>query len=322
MLDHYLHTAHAAALLLGPHMDTLVLPQPADRVSVIAASFADPDAAWAWFIAEQDIMLATVDHASALGFDVHTWQLAWTMDTFLKWRGRWQDQANVLRTAVDAARRLRDRAALAAMLRALARACTELGLWDEAYACGEEALALFAEIGDPNLQAFGHLQLGAMYDRQGRYSEAIRQAQDALGLYQEAGNHTGEAHALNSLGWAHACLGEHEQALKFCTEALPRLQEIGDQDSEAGTWHSIGYAHHNLGNHRQAVTSYETALKLARAVGNKHLEAEILRSLGDTLLITADDNAARGVLRQALAILDQLGHPDADDIRARLRSSR
>jgi tetratricopeptide repeat protein len=88
----------------------------------------------------------------------------------------------------------------------------------------------------------------------------------------------------------------------------------------APTWDSIGYAHHHLGRYPQAITSYERGLTLARACGNKRVEAEILGHLGDTLLVTASRGTAHQVLRQALAILDQLGHPDAESIRARLRS--
>jgi DNA-binding SARP family transcriptional activator/tetratricopeptide (TPR) repeat protein len=316
VLDHYLHSAHAAALLLGPLMDTVVLSAPADRVT--PESPAGHDAARAWFAAEQDVLLAAVDQAAAAGFDAHTWQLAWTMDTFLKWRGRWRDQAGMLRTAVAAARRLHDPVALATMLRALARACSTLGLWNEASTCGEEALALFTEIGDLNLQAFTHLQLGSVDDRRGRPAQAIRHAREALGLYQQTGNHPGQAQALNSLGWAHTCLGEHQQALTFCLRALPWLQDAGDRDSEAGTWDSIGCAHHHLGHYQQAVTSYQTALELARTIGDSYLQAEVLTHLGDTLLLTAGRGAAHRVMREALAILDRLGHPDAAGVRAKL----
>jgi tetratricopeptide (TPR) repeat protein len=315
-LDHYLGAAYAAAPLLGFLINTPVLPPPANGVTL--ESLADRDTAWAWFVAEQEVLLAAIGQASAGGFDVHTWQLAWTLDTFLKWRGRWHDQASVLRTAVDAARRLRHLEAVAEMLRALALACSKLGLWDEAYARGKEALALFTEIGDPNLKAFAHLQLGSMYDRQGRHRQAVRHALEAVDLYREAGNHAGQAQALNSLGWGHACLGDYQQALTFCQQALPWLQETGDPDSEAGTWDSIGYAYHNLGDYRQAAASYETALQLARMVGNDDLEAEILNHLGDTHHATSDHHAAHSTWRKSLAILDRLGHPNADKVHAKL----
>ncbi len=322
MLDHYLYAAHAATIQLATNIDTIVLPPPGDQGWVLPASPADHDAAWAWFIAEQDVVLAAIHQAAAAGFHVHAWQLAWTMDTFLNRRGRWHEQASVLRAAADAARQLGDPAALATTLRALTKVCAELGLWDEAHARGQEALRLVTDMADSNMQAFVHLHLGSVYDRQDRPAEAIGHAHDALALYRAAGNRTGEAQALNCLGWAHARLGDHEQALTFCQQALPLLQQSGDLASQAGTWDSIGYAHHHLGHYRQAIADYETALRLVRSAGDKSTEAEILSHLGDALHATASHGTARDALRQALALLDQLGRPDADGIRARLESSR
>jgi DNA-binding SARP family transcriptional activator len=321
MLDHYLYAAHAASIQLA-NIDTIVLPPPGDPSWIPPAAPADRDAAWTWFLAEQDVVLAAIYQASAAGFNVHAWQLAWTMDTFLNHRGRWHEQAGIMRTAADAVRKLDDPAALAAILRALTRVCTELGLWDEAHARGEEALRVATEIADPNMQAFVHLQVGYIYDRQGRPAAAIAHARDALDLYRTAGNHTGEAQALNCLGWAHACLDEHELALTFCQQALPLLQRSGDQASEAGTWDSIGYAHHNLGHYQQAIADYQTALAVARSADDKGCEAVVLSHLGDTLHATASYDAARDALLQALAIFDELGRPEADEIRARLDSGQ
>jgi tetratricopeptide (TPR) repeat protein len=318
MLDHYLHAAHAATIRLDPDVDTIALPSSVDPGWVPPAPPADYDTAWAWLAAEQDVVLAAIGQAASAGFHVHAWQLVWSMDTFLTRQGRSHEQASVLRTAVAATRQLGDPAALGMMLRALTRACTELGRWDEAHDSGEEALRLFTEIGDLNGQAWTHLRLGGLYDRQGRPGEVLGHVHDSLALFRAAGNHTGEALALNNLGWAHACLGDHRQALTFCQQALPLLQQSGDQQGEAETWDSIGYAHHNLGSYRQAIAAYQAALRLIRAAGGKGGEARMLSHLGDTLLATASYAAARDVLQQAIAIFTQLGHPDADKIRAKL----
>jgi DNA-binding SARP family transcriptional activator len=323
MLDHYLYAAYAATIRLGPLISPVSLPPPGDPGWVPPADPADYDAAWAWFTTEQDVLLACSGRAAAAGFKVHTWQLAWTMRIFLNRQGRWHEQARITRDAVDAARQLGDSAALATMLRVLTGACADLGLWDEAHASGEEALRLVTEMGDQNLQASVHIYLASVYDRQGRPGEAIGPTRDALALYRTVGNQTGEAQALSSLGWLHTCLGDHEQALAFCQQALPLLQRSGDQAGQALTWDSIGYAHHNLGNYRQAIADYETALRLARSAGDKGTEATVLSRLGDTLDTTASYDEARDVLRQALAIFDQLGRrPEADEIRAKLDSGR
>jgi hypothetical protein len=44
----------------------------------------------------------------------------------------------------------------------------------------------------------------------------------------------------------------------------------------------------------------------------------VLSHLGDTHLATSNYEAARIVLRQSLAILDRLGHPNADNVHAKL----
>ncbi|GLH96491.1 hypothetical protein [Phytohabitans aurantiacus] len=54
-----------------------------------------------------------------------------------------------------------------------------------------------------------------------------------------------------------------------------------------------------------------------RRVGDR---TETLLRLGDTFDATLDTVHARGVRREALSIFDDLGHPDAEQMRARLGS--
>jgi hypothetical protein len=46
-----------------------------------------------------------------------------------------------------------------------------------------------------------------------------------------------------------------------------------------------------------------------------------LNRLGDVRLAAADPDAARTAWQRALAILADLDHPDADDVRAKLRTA-
>src|SRR5262249_35845068 len=56
MLDHYLHAAHAANLLLQPYWDPITITAPAP--GVVAEELADHTAALAWFDAEYAVLLA------------------------------------------------------------------------------------------------------------------------------------------------------------------------------------------------------------------------------------------------------------------------
>ena len=139
MLDHYLHTAHAAALALNPSREPITLA-PA-RPGVTPERLTSHHAALAWFEAEHHVLIATVTHAADTGHDIHAWQLPWAMTTFLDGHGHWHQQATLLRTALEAAIRLGDTAAQATALRQLAMACAMLGDYDQARTQLAEALA-------------------------------------------------------------------------------------------------------------------------------------------------------------------------------------
>src|SRR5262249_37814425 len=84
---------------------------------------------------------------------------------------------------------------------------------------------------------------------------------------------------------------------------------------------SLGYAHHHLGHHTQAIACYQHALRLLRDLGDRYHEATTLTHLGDTHHTAGNPDAARDAWQQALTILDQLDHPHADTVRAKLHQT-
>jgi hypothetical protein len=71
--------------------------------------------------------------------------------------------------------------------------------------------------------------------------------------------------------------------------------------------------------HQQAVDRYRQALDLFAEMGDQHAEAIALDHLGDTYQAMGERASAHEVWRRALDTLVQLGHPDADAVRAKLR---
>jgi tetratricopeptide (TPR) repeat protein len=315
-LDHYLHTAHAATQLLYPYRDPITLALA--HAGVTQEDLADQGQALAWLTAEHPVLLAAIRQAADHGFDIHTWQLAWTLDTFFARQGHRHDWAAAQHIALDAARRSADRIGQAHAHQGLARAYTRLGRYDDAYAHYREALNLFGELGDRTGQARTHRNLGFVLGLQGRHAEALDHAQQSLDLFRTDGHRAGQAHALNSVGWYYAQLGDHRQALAHCQRALTLHQEIGDRDGEAAAWDSLGYANHHLGLHQQAVLCYLRAIDLIREIGGRYSEADVLSHLGDTHHAAGSPEAARVAWQQALIILDDLDHPDAEEVRNKL----
>ena len=318
VLDHYLHTAHAADLCLDPQREPTELSPPAPGVS--PEPITSHDQALAWFQAEQRVLLAAVALAARAGFGRHAWQLAWAQATYFKRHGDWHDWADVQRIALAAAQRADDLAGQARARFDLGRASLRLGTYAAARAQLRSALALFAALGDQAGQARSHLELGRTFRAQGDLARALDHAGQALTLAEAAGNRMLWAGALNNIGYYHAYQGQYEDALRRCHQALEVFRELGCRSGEAQTLDSVGYAYHRASQHDKAVDCYRQALDVLRELDSRCDQATLLTHLGDALATAGDQGPARDAWQQAVDILDELGHPDAGQVRSRLHS--
>ncbi|NUP48827.1 MAG: tetratricopeptide repeat protein [Catenulispora sp.] len=324
VLDYYLHSAHAAEAQLGPRM--VVLTPEAASAGVAVNDPGSHREASSWFTAEHRVLVRAVSQAHDAGFDRHAWQLAHVCTAFLHRRNLWRDVARVHRVAQAAAERSGDVAGRAHALRGLGLADRGRGDLAGAQRSIGAALRLFERVGDPAGQALSYQSLAWIAGAAGRDREALEHSEQALRLCREAADEEtgegtgGEAVALNDLGWYHARLGEYGRALECCQLALGLLQLAEDEYGQAHTWDSLGYIHRHLGDHLNAVACYRRALRLFRQSGDYYSEATGLTYLGDAHHAVGDFAAADAAWRQALRTLDRLGHPDAANVRNRLRS--
>jgi tetratricopeptide (TPR) repeat protein/transcriptional regulator with XRE-family HTH domain len=316
VLDHYLHTAAHADRLLDPAQEPAALAPP--RPGAAATKPADHRQATAWFEGEHQVLLAAVTLAAESGFDIHAWQLPWAMEPFLQARGHWQELAATQRTALAAATRLGDAAAQAVSGRLLALACSNLGDHDQALGRYASSLRLYRQLGNRHGEARVHQNLGVLAERQRRYADALGHAEQALRLCEAIGDKASEAVALNSVGWCHGLLGNCHRARAFCRRALTLSAEVGDRWREGCIWDSLGYAEHQLGNLAEATACYQRALSLHREAGHRFQEAFALSHLGDAQRTAGELARARESWQQALAILEDLQHPGAGRVRAKL----
>jgi DNA-binding SARP family transcriptional activator/tetratricopeptide (TPR) repeat protein len=316
ILDHYVHSAGAAARLLNPHRDVFVAPVAADGVRPEA--YPDGDAAMAWFRTEHPILLATVRQAEQGGNDAHAWHLARSLTTFLLRLGHWRELVQSQQHAVAAAVRLADPAREAHARNDLAIGYAGLGRFSDVETQLARALDLYSAVGDDLGRAKVYGNLAEACDQQGRYRDALSHAHRALDIYVATDHPERQGHALNMVGWCHVRLGEYKAALTYCERAIALFQTEGDRYGQAHAWDSLGHALHELGRHHRAIQCYRQAVDLFRDSGDRLSEADSLVHLGDSHASAGDRNDARDAWQTALTILDEMAHPDAVEVRAKL----
>jgi DNA-binding SARP family transcriptional activator/tetratricopeptide (TPR) repeat protein len=316
VLDHYQHTAMAASNRFSPHRSALPMagPQP----GVLPAEVADKDQAMAWFDAEVPVLLALIGYAGAYGFDTHAWQIPWTLGPFFNRRGRWQDYIASQQTALAAAERLGDTLALAHAHYMLGHAYAQVREYEAADPNIRRALDMFRELGDRGNEAMVLHGLGGMLEKQERYQEALAVALDALRMLKAVGHWWTQASSENGVGWLYAQLGQYDRALIHCQRALSLHRDSGHRGGTADTLDSIGYVYLHLGDTAQAKAHYTKAIEAYRDIGAPFGEGNSLTGLGDALLAEGDREAARTAWHEAVATLDRLPHPLADEVRAKL----
>jgi DNA-binding SARP family transcriptional activator len=324
MLDHYLHTVNAAGVMTVWERDPITLAAPAPGVFPERVAAGGP--ALAWLDAEHAVLVRVIRQAAGAGFDVHAWQLAWSLVVFFRMRGHWHDLVTTQRIALAAARRLRDQDAQARVHWELGLAVAQAGRFGQAHSHLGQALQLYENLGDQDGQARARISLGLVLERQGRDRDALDSTLAALRPPPAGPQPPGkaitrvtQAVALNNSGWYHARLGEFSRARTHCEQALQLFRDIGFRYGQAITLDSLGYICHHHGDHDRAIAHYRLAAGHYRQMGDLYNLAQTLARLGESFQAAGDTAAARHAWQQAIHILDGMQHPDADHTRARLR---
>jgi tetratricopeptide (TPR) repeat protein/transcriptional regulator with XRE-family HTH domain len=318
LLDYYVHSAHAVESLLRVSRNPCNIPLGPVAPDTAPESFVDEREAMAWLAVERPVLTAALHEAAASGFHTYAWQLAWSLNTYLSHQGLWADRAVAWNTALTAAERLDDVDAQAYAHRCLANTTIQLGQVEQADDHLRRSLEYYVISGNQMGQAEVHRSLALVCERRGRPDQALDHDLKALDLCRMTGNRMREAAHLNEVGWGYAQVGDLAQALAYCEESLALAQKMDDHDQEAATWDSIGYIHQKGRHHAEAALCFRRAVDLLHATGDRYNEADTLTRLADSLLAAGDAGAARTAWRQALEILDDLNHPDAEAVRANL----
>ncbi|MEW2615834.1 NB-ARC domain-containing protein [Streptomyces sp. NPDC047880] len=172
-----------------------------------------------WFEAERVVLVAAVAHAHARGWWELCWEITDAMSIALEHQWRWDISSQVHELALDAANRLGDGGARAALLRNLGEALRDGGSdVGRAAECFSEAVALFHSSGDAHGESDALGNLGILQRQQGVLREAARTLTEAERLFRALPLERGLAWTLREK----AVISRHHA---HYTEALAQLDE-------------------------------------------------------------------------------------------------
>ncbi|MFD0277495.1 BTAD domain-containing putative transcriptional regulator [Kitasatospora sp. NPDC127111] len=322
LLDHYLHSAIAANLLLdGPY--TPFRPEPdAPATGSCPVTPDDTAAALRWFHDEHDCLLAAQSQAAALGRHPVVWQLAWTLISYHLGGHRLQEYVTVWQAALVAAEHDGDDPTAKTLAHwRLGFASARAGDFAQALDRLHAALALAERSDDVAGQAHIYRTLGRVWEEQGDDARALDHAKHALRLYQKVNHPLWQANQLNAVGWMHAQLRLYPEARTHCEQALALFRAEGLPAHGASTLDSLGYIAHHTGRYRDALEHYGQALALFREVDDTANEADTLANAGDTHRALHQYADARAAWERAVELYrSQDRTAEAADVRDRLEA--
>lgn len=305
VMGFHLHTAYAADRLLNPHRPLVQLDSPAPGVHLFP--LPDATAATAWLDAEHTTLLATQRTAVALGHHHVAWHIAWALDVFHRRRGHGRDALAAWRVALDVAAHLTEPATRTRTHRNVGRACSRLGLHEEAARHLDQALDLATRHHDSTEQAHTHRAFASAWERRGDDRRALGHTRLALDLYHTLDQPVWEAEALNAVGWYAARLGEFDTARDHCRAAFTLHRHQQHTAGEANALNSLGLIAHRTGDYLQAIDRYHQALALFRTLGHAYEVADTFDLLGHPHVTLGQHEQARVAWREALELYREQG---------------
>ncbi len=308
LLDFYLTSAAAAMAELFP-FDRDRLPE-VDVACAAALRFADRAAALSWLDDERRNLVAVVDYAADHDRPEHTWKLAILLWRYFYTGGHLRDLTGTLRQAREALRGRGNTRWLAEVLLRLSIARTGSGALAEARALAEEALPMWADLGDEGGEASALTALASAAYHLGDNPEATRCYAAALDRYQQVGDERGQAYALDNLGVVSEVLGDLEAAEAQHAEAVRLLRKISHTPGLAHALNNLGCVHQRLGRIDAALAEHTEAHELGVSIGDRVVEAYALNHLGNAHRLAGRLDEATRHQQRARRVADLVADPN------------
>jgi class 3 adenylate cyclase/tetratricopeptide (TPR) repeat protein/DNA-binding XRE family transcriptional regulator len=183
------------------------------------------------------------------------------------------------------------------------------GDYPAAAASLRQAIELLGAPGHRLRQGDALYNLATVQRLTGDYPAATSTQQQALKAFGDLGDRYGQAHVLGEMGTVQRLTGDLQAAAATQRQALKLFRDLGDREDQAWVLNELGLVQQLAGDYPAAAASHEQALELFREFGVQIGQAEALNNLGELLSLSSASQQARDHHIQALAIARDLGAP-------------
>ncbi len=354
LLDFYLATASKVFTLEQPgERGANHLIQPCTTGMI----FADQSAALEWLFSEADCVLACVQQSADRGMLRYAADLLITIKDYSDSGVHSLRYERAVTRVRDAARAAEDQLAEARTQTLLGHVNIVAGRFDQADVEAERALVLAEAVGDPLAGCWSLNDRGIIANCQNRFLDgesyllqtidacrldgnrpseasalcnlahinlsldrtdtAIELARQGLEIYESLNHRMRIANAMLILGRSLALGGHIQEGLDYLERAATLFRDTRQPLWEGVSHFRIAQVHLTARRPAQAASHAEHALAL-RGIGGEWMRGRMLTVLGRALVALGQRDRARACWKDALAVFDGMGAPDAEEVRGLL----
>ncbi|GAA1912242.1 transcriptional regulator AfsR [Streptomyces sodiiphilus] len=352
LLDFYLATATEVFALERPGENMAEHVQPTRYPGL---AFATSAAALDWLFLEADCLLACVRQATAGGALRHAADLLLMIRDLDESGAHSRQYQNVAVAVLEAAQKAGDQVAEGRVRVALTHSYGLSARFDEADEQATRGLELGLAAGDPLSSSHAPNLGGVIAHYRGAFEDSRRLLEYALAAFRRDGNRAGEASSLSNLSRVESGLGRTERAVELAGSAVALYRELGSTLRLANGRYALGVALGQHGRNAEALEEFAAALSIFREnrqrlwegmtyfrmaeaqlaldvpaeaaalaeraltelrdIGDDWRRGIVLTVLGRALNGTGQSGRARVCWEQALASFEELGRPEAAEVR-------
>ncbi|MEU8992257.1 BTAD domain-containing putative transcriptional regulator [Streptomyces sp. NPDC048558] len=304
LLDFYLATAAGVYAIERPG-DRLV--DHLEHGEFPGLRFSTRHEAQDWLYSEANCLLACAGQSVRSGNLRRAVDLLWAAKDLAESGANSRDYEAAATAARDAAQAAGDVQAEGRARTTLTDAHLAAGRFAQADEEVSRAAALARQISDPALNSWVPNHRGVIAVYRSRHAEGAAHLQEALTNFRADGNLAGEANALCNLSRSHLAMGQTKSAIELARQGVSVYDRLGHTLRGANGRYALGLALAQAGEPTHAIEQLREALEVFRDSRQRLWEGMTIFRIAEVLLTERKPAQAATLAEQSLAVLRDIG---------------